>query len=424
MICCTIEIETVKQKGSHVRQFHTYNQAVYYLYNELPKTPRLVQDPQAKIEQNKRIMQVLGNPQDAHPSVHVAGTSGKGTICYLVDAILRAHTKHTGLLQSPHVYDIRERVQLNGQLVSERQFLEYLHIAIHAFQAENVQITFNELLTTMGFIAFGKSRLDYAIVEVGLGGRLDRTNCINRKDKLAVLGQIGFDHTETLGHTLREVAGEKAGIVQEHNRVVALLQEAEVVQRYEETLREKHASVQWVQQASDYQKTNNAVALQICQTLADRDGWILDMHRAIEAIESTFIPGRYEAREYKDHFIVLDGAHNPQKLTALAHRLDHENRIPATCIVSLKQKKELRECLQAIKPAAQRIIATEYFTQMEQAPFRPISANEIVAMCNELNIEAVAEPSPSRALALAATFSEPIVATGSFYILSEIDAAF
>ena len=141
MICCTIETETVKQKGSHVRQFHTYNQAVYYLYNELPKTPRLVQDPQAKIEQNKRIMQVLGNPQDAHPSVHVAGTSGKGTICYLVDAILRAHTKHTGLLQSPHVYDIRERVQLNGQLVSERQFLEYLHIAIHAFQAENVQIT-------------------------------------------------------------------------------------------------------------------------------------------------------------------------------------------------------------------------------------------------------------------------------------------
>lgn len=369
-------------------------------------------------------MQALGNPQNAHAAIHVAGTSGKGTICYLVDAILRAHTKRSGLLQSPHVYDIRERIQINGQLISERKFVQYLQIALQTFRAEDIPPSYSDILTAMGFIAFAKEQLDYTIVEVGFGGRLDKTNVITRKDKLAVLGQIGFDHTEALGNTLQAIAGEKAGIVQEHNRVVALQQEPEVNNRYEAALKETHASVTWVSQKTDYQQTNSAMAVQICQTLADRDGWELNEARTKEVLDTTFIPGRYEKRQYKDHLIILDGAHNPQKLTALAHRLQREGRSPVTCILSLGHKKELSRCLSVLKPSIKRIIATEYFTQMDQAPFRPISANEIVAMCNELNIEAVAEPSPSRALALAATFSEPIVATGSFYILSEIDAAF
>lgn len=369
-------------------------------------------------------MNALGNPQNAHPAIHIAGTSGKGTICYLVDAILRAHTKHCGLLQSPHVYDIRERIQINGQLISERKFVQYLLVVLEVFRKENITLSYRDILTAMGFVAFGKSQLDYAVVEVGFGGRLDKTNVITRKDKLSVLGQIGYDHTDVLGDTLQEIAAEKSGIVQDHNRVIALRQDPEVVAQYEATFREKHASVEWVEQADNYQKTNDAMAIKICQTLADRDGWQLDLQRTREVLETVFIPGRYEKREYKDHFIVLDGAHNPQKLTALAQRLVHENRTPVTCILSLKHSKDLKNCLLALKPAVKRIIATEYFTKIKRAPYRPIPAKELVIACQELGIEAVAQSSPSLALSRAATFSEPIVATGSFYILSEIDAAF
>lgn len=407
-----------------MKPFHTYQQAVHYLINELPKEPRIVISPEEKIAQNKRIMKSLGSPQDRHPTVHVAGTSGKGTICYLVDGILRAHTKRTGQIQSPHVYDIRERIQINGQLVSERKFLEYLHIAINAFRSEGVPLTYSHILTVMGFIAFGENKIDYAVAEVGIGGRLDNTNAMSRKDKVAVLGQIGYDHNHSLGTTLSSIAGEKAGIVQENNQVIALEQDPQVVQKYKEVISQKHASAQWVQQKEDYQKTNNAMAVKICQTLADRDGWKLDAHRAQEALQDTFIPGRYETRTYKDRFAVLDGAHNPQKLNALAQRLIRENRAPVTFVVSLGKEKEMRNCLLSLKSAAKRIIATEYFTNMQKAPFRPVPAEQIVETCKQLGIEASSQPTPSLALAHAATFAEPIVTTGSFFILGEIDAAF
>lgn len=407
-----------------MRQFHTYQQAVSFLINEVPETGRAIQSPEERIAQVRQVMRALGSPQNAHRAIHIAGTSGKGTICYLVDAILRAHTKHCGLLQSPHVYDIRERIQINGQLVSERKFVQYLLTALHAFYSEGVPLSYSDIMVTMGFIAFGKSQLDYTVVEVGIGGRLDKTNVITRKDKLAVLGQIGYDHTEMLGNTLRKIAGEKAGIVQDDNLVVALRQDMEVTTEYETILREKHASVEWVEQANNYQKTNDAMAIKICQTLANRDGWQLDLERTHEVLETTFIPGRYEKREYKNHFIVLDGAHNPQKLNALAQRLISEKRTPVTLIISLKQTKDLKRCLLALQPAAKRIIATEFFTNMKRAPFLPVPADEIVDACQEIGIDAVAKPSPNLALNYAASFSEPIVATGSFYILSEIDAAF
>lgn len=407
-----------------MKKFHTYQQAVDYLVQELPKTDRTAKNPAEKLSETKRVMNALGNPQNAHPAIHIAGTSGKGTICYLVDSILRAHTIRCGLIQSPHVYDIRERIQLNGQLISERKFLEYTHTVIQAFHQEGVTPTYRAVLTAMGFVAFQKTQLDYAVIEVGFGGKFDRTNIITREDKLAVLGQIGFDHTDTLGNTLREIAGEKAGIVQPHNRVIALRQDPEVVASYEEALAKAHASVEWVEQKDDYQQTNDAMAIQICQTLADRDGWKLDTKRTKEVLETAFIPGRFEKREYKDHLVILDGAHNPQKLAALANRLKREERAPITCILSLGHKKEYTECLKILKPVVKRIIATEYFANMKHAPFRPIPAEEIVASCKKLGIDATAQPSPQLALKQAVTFPEPIVATGSFFILGEVDAAF
>jgi dihydrofolate synthase/folylpolyglutamate synthase len=148
----------------------------------------------------------------------VAGTSGKGTICYLIDDILRAHGKRTGLMVSPHVYDIRERIQIDGQVISEKSFAEVLRRVLE--KVSGFSPSYFETLTLMGFLAFSETKLDYIVIETGMGGRLDATNVITGPKKICVLGQIGLDHTEALGNTLAKIATRKycCGLASRHVR--------------------------------------------------------------------------------------------------------------------------------------------------------------------------------------------------------------
>lgn len=390
----------------------------------MPKTPRAVFDDEATIAKNVRIMELFGNPQNVHPAVHVAGTSGKGTICYLVDALLRAHTKRTGLTQSPHVYDIRERIQVNGQLISERKFVQNLNAVTSQVQAADIQPSYFETLIAMAYVEFGSQPLDYMVIETGFGGRLDATNVITREDKICVLNRIGFDHTEVLGNTLEKIAGEKAGIVQPGNHVVALRQEPEVNAVFEKRCQQQHATIQWVEQTGDYQKTNDEMAKAVCRMLAKRDKWSFDEAVAEATLQQVFIPGRFEKRHLKDHLVILDGAHNPQKLSALANRLSRERKVPVSIVFSTGKNKDIAACLKILQPVVKRIIATQYFTKEQDMPVHPAEIEEIVAACNDLGIEVMIEKSARSAVQKALEFPEPIVVTGSFYLLSEVDGMF
>lgn len=401
-----------------------YKQAVSYLIHEIPKTARDVFDDIATLAKNQRMAESFGNLQERHKTVHVAGTSGKGSVCYLVDAILRAHSQLTGMTQSPHIYDIRERIQLNGQLSSEKKFLHALNVVLDGLKKTGIDASYFEILTAMGFYTFGKADIDYQIIETGFGGRLDATNVIKNPNKICVLTQIGFDHTHALGNTLEAIATEKAGIIQPHNIVVALRQDPAVNAVFEERCKIQKAALVWVEPGEMYQQTNDALAIATCQILAQRDGWKFDEPFARATLQQVFIPGRFEKRHYKNHLVILDGAHNPQKLAALASKLIREARAPVTVVLAIGERKDLELCLKALKPVAKRIIATEFFTKEQDIPRRPISAKEIAASCQALTIEAIAETSPQRALQLAASYQEPIVITGSFYLLGEVDRYF
>lgn len=402
-------------------RFVNYQKAVYYLIHEIPKTGRNVFDDTASIEKNFAIMKALGNPQNSHPSIHVAGTSGKGTICYLVDGVLRAHSKHTGLTLSPHVYDIRERIQVNGQLASEKLFVKALNTVLGKTNAADISPTYFETLIAMAFTAFSETRLDYAVIETGFGGRLDATNVIQKADKVCILSRIGLDHTAALGNTVEAIAAEKAGIVQQGNHVVALRQEPEINSVFEKYCREKNAVIEWVEQTGDYQKTNDALALAACRYIAKRDGWNFDEETAESVLQQVFIPGRFEKRHFKEHLVILDGAHNPQKLSALANRIQREQKAPVTVVFAIGERKDIQSCLEMLRPVAKRIIATEYFTKEQDIPVRPLAAEVIAEQCKKLGIEALVEHSPLGAINHAARFTEPIVAAGSFYLLGELD---
>ncbi len=194
-----------------------YQQTVEYLFSNLPMFQRQGARAYRKDLTNiRRLCEFLGNPQDKIKTIHVAGTNGKGSTSYMLSAILQAHGLKTGLYISPHYKDFRERIRINGEYVSRKfvvQFTERIREAV-----EDIQPSFFELAVAMGFEYFYQQKVDVAVIEVGMGGRLDSTNIIT--PLLSVITNISFDHMEFLGDTLPKIAGEKAGIIKNNIPVV------------------------------------------------------------------------------------------------------------------------------------------------------------------------------------------------------------
>jgi dihydrofolate synthase/folylpolyglutamate synthase len=323
---------------------------------------------------------------------------------------------------SPHVYDIRERVQINGQMISERKFHAFTNILLNELQG--FKPSYFEVLTCLGFLVSSRESLDYMIVETGFGGLWDVTNAINSENKLCVISQIGYDHTAILGDTLKLIAAQKAGIIQESSQVIVGDQPHEALDVITEYAGKKHAPVTISKKYEDYQNTNDELAKTTVIRLAERDGWEYDEALAEKTISKIFIPGRFEKRLMKDQLVILDGAHNPQKLEAMVRRLQSEKLDPATFIFAVGLRKDWKRCLEVLKPAAKRIIATEFYTDQADTPHKAVSAKEVANTCKELGIESKALKKAQNALHEALKYPESIVATGSFYLLAEIDKAF
>jgi dihydrofolate synthase/folylpolyglutamate synthase len=187
-----------------------YKQTIDYLYNKLPMFTRVGAVAFKKDLHNTIAMcEKLGNPQQQFKSIHIAGTNGKGSTSHMLAAILQQAGYKTGLYTSPHLKDFRERIRINGQMVSESFVTSFVNEQQGII--EEINPSFFEVTVAMAFSYFAKEKVDIAIIEVGLGGRLDSTNIIT--PELSVITNISLDHTNMLGNTLPEIAGEKAGII-------------------------------------------------------------------------------------------------------------------------------------------------------------------------------------------------------------------
>jgi dihydrofolate synthase/folylpolyglutamate synthase len=194
-----------------------YAQTIQYLYTQLPVFTRVgasayKEDLTNTIELCKR----LGGPQHKFKSVHVGGTNGKGSTSHMLAAILQVAGYKTGLYTSPHLVDFRERIRINGEMISEQSVIDF--VAKHKKDFEDIQPSFFEMTVGLAFEIFANKQVDIAIIEVGLGGRLDSTNIIT--PLLSVITNIGWDHMNILGDTLQLIAAEKAGIIKQHIPVV------------------------------------------------------------------------------------------------------------------------------------------------------------------------------------------------------------
>jgi dihydrofolate synthase/folylpolyglutamate synthase len=196
---------------------HTYTEVIDYLYSRLPMFTRDGASAYKKdLDRTIALCEAVGNPQEKFKTIHVAGTNGKGSSSHMIAAILASAGYRTGLYTSPHLVDFRERIRINGEQISEQFVIDYVNSQKDLI--EEIQPSFFEATVALAFDYFAKEEVDIAIIEVGLGGRLDSTNIIS--PEVCLITNIGMDHMNLLGDSLEEIAGEKAGIIKPNKPVI------------------------------------------------------------------------------------------------------------------------------------------------------------------------------------------------------------
>jgi dihydrofolate synthase / folylpolyglutamate synthase len=435
-----------------------YENAVRYLLSLGRELAAPTQAAAAKfnLENITILLEQLGRPERTFASIHIAGTNGKGSTAAFTESILREAGFRTGLNTSPHLERINERIKINGEEISDALFADIftrVHEAIEELLADGklrVHPTYFECVTAVAFEAFARGRVEFAIVEVGLGGRLDATNVV--APMVSVITRIDFDHENFLGHSLQEIAGEKAGILKERVPAVFAAQQPEVreillrrakeldcpVVETELAFRIKKDTVQdgcmcatvvenstekefeiALRLAGRFQLQNALNALAVARLLQARKYRIAndDVTRGISAAEW---PGRIE-RLQSGPDVYLDGAHNPGAARELANFVK-ENLGGRTIFLlyAAMRDKAVDEVTGILFPLAQEVIFTE-----AQTP-RAISAGQLAEMAGHYAAHYSVIPKAEDALSLALNKARPedvILVTGSLYLVGQLRSA-
>ena len=324
------------------KEIETYEQAVDYVL-EVPKFTK-----KNDMSETRAFLEKLGNPQMGMKIIHIAGTNGKGSVCAYLCAVLQEAGFVTGMFTSPHLVDIRERFRINGKMISKEQFLSAFLQVYEKIEGE-YHPTFFEYLFFMSVILFKEENVDYCIMETGLGGRLDATNAVDRKE-ISIITKVGFDHMEYLGDTLEKIAAEKAGIIKEKTPVVYFAGKPEVSEVIEKAAAQKESPAIPVMAKRDaicknpnksidfsfhsryygyvklnlsttafYQAENAALAVTALETMGLFDK--ISLKQLSEGMHKAFWEGRME--EVLPG-IFVDGAHNEDGMEAFLNTVEQD----------------------------------------------------------------------------------------------------
>jgi dihydrofolate synthase / folylpolyglutamate synthase len=369
-------------------------------------------------------------PQNRFASIHVVGTNGKTSVTRMTAALLEAHGVSAGAYLSPHIRSWRERVMLRGEPIGEEAFTEALERAEQAAEVadrsagDEGPVTQFELLTAAAFVAFAAARVQYAVIEAGLGGRLDATNVI--PSQLTVLTSVGLDHTDWLGETLKEIAGEKLDVLRDHTTLIVGEEPAEVEPVIAREVERRHARVVrvGVDAGGDpvtYRDRNLALAESATEQALGR----LDPD-AVLGLQGITIPGRAQLVP-GDPPEVFDAAHNPDGARALAHALPElTGGAGVVCCLAVLEGKDAIGIIEGLAPACSEFVCTEVPPDAIEGSGRPGGrarpALELAALCEKAGAGAEAVPDPleawARARELAGERGEVALAAGSHYLLS------
>lgn len=436
-------------------QVKTFPEAEIFLQSQIQKEPVQATRGEVWLARSKQFMHLLGNPQNQLKVIHIAGTSGKGSTALLTSTILHSQGFNVGLQISPYVVDLRERIQLNNQMISKDTFVRYLNEIMPAIeQARKTALgspTYFEILVGLSYYIFAKKQVDYAVMETGLGGAFDATNVVTRSDKICVLTKLGLDHTKILGNTITDIARAKSGIIQKENTVISADQDPAALKIISQTVRQQSGVLLFARQYHEfmnvsvslqgttfdfhtqqvrldklaisligaYQAENASLGLQTLSLIAKREGFAINEAAIRQALTSLSFPGRFEIKRTQDKIIILDGAHNPQKMAAFTQALNQLNpNQKYLFLVAFLQTKDYATILRSLTPLAKAIIITQF--QMHSQDWTRVSENPtlVAAACQQIGFphyRIIADP--SAALIAALQQSDNLVITGSFYLI-------
>lgn len=384
----------------------------------------------------RRLCTLLGMPQNRFASIHVVGTNGKTSVTRMTAALLEAHGVSTGAYLSPHITSWRERVLIRGEPISEQAFTDALERTEQAAEVadrsagDEGPVTQFELLTAAAFVAFAAARVQYAVIEAGLGGRLDATNVI--PSQLTVLTSVGYDHTEWLGETLQEIAAEKVAVLRDHTTLLVGQVPEEVNEVIDREVAVKHAKKLWATSVANnmvpgYQGRNLALAQAAAgQVLGELDSTALVEFIKRLATREFSIRGRAELVP-GDPPAIFDAAHNPDGAIALAEALpDLARGRDVVCCLAVLEGKDATGIVDGLAPACSHFVCTEIPPESIEGSGRPGGrprpALELAALCDRAGVpaEAIADPIEAweRARQLAKARNGVALAAGSHYLLS------
>jgi dihydrofolate synthase/folylpolyglutamate synthase len=424
-----------------------YNKALDYLYSfvdySLKHSSELAK-AEFNLDRMYALMEELGNPQNKYPIIHVAGTKGKGSVSALCASGLKVAGFKVGLYTSPHLLDFCERIQINGEPISHELLIELVE-EIKPAVAKIPKLTTFEITTALGFLAFAKQGCNAAVIEVGLGGRLDATNIVT--PRVSVITSLSYDHMAVLGDTLAKIAGEKAGIIKPGVPVVSAPQKDEALEVLERVARENNSSVTLV--GKDIKLEPLASSLD-GQSLRIRDNLrpstfdlqlpLLGSHQlenaatayaalkvsgleiSDEAIQKGFADvkwrGRFEVAR-RDPPVIFDSAHNQDSFAKLRETLEtHFPNKQVYLIFGASEDKNIPGMFAEMKPRIRRLIVTR-----ADHP-RALEEEKIIELARQAELESEAatpvESALRRALELSANDGSIVLSAGSMFVTAEV----
>jgi len=420
----------------------TYSEAIDYLFNQRPAFERQgASGYKPGLGTTIALDNLFGNPHKSFKVIHVAGTNGKGSVSSLIAATLQSQGYKTGLYTSPHFVDFTERIKVNGVQIPHQAVIEF----VNDFKQRNTTLepSFFELTTILAFKYFEQTGVDYAVVEVGMGGRLDSTNIVN--PELCVITNISLDHTEFLGNTLAEIAAEKAGIIKPGIPVVVGEATGDVKRVIEEIASQNNSHVILAQEVKtntvtgeendsltieteefgklscqltgEYQRFNVATALTAISQLR-RQGVLIDndaVHKGFARVcDITAFRGRWSVVGHTP-LTVCDSAHNIAGITAAMHQLGEIDCTGKHLVVGFMADKDLEHIMPLLPKDA-----TYYFTQASTP--RALAAERLAEMAAEWGMSGDSYPHVSEAYTAAlatAQETDVVYVGGSMYVLAE-----
>ena len=427
-----------------------YKNALDYLYSFVDFSLQRVDTyspARFKLERMYALIESLGNPQNAYPSIHVAGTKGKGSVAAFCASSLRAAGYIVGLYTSPHLDDYSERIQVDGEFISHSDLAEMVE-EIKPHVATISEITTFEITTALAFLYFAKRKVTAAVVEVGLGGRLDATNVV--VPEVCVITSISYDHTQLLGDTLTKIAGEKSGIIKPGIPVVSSLQEEEARVVIEQVAHEHSSPL--IQVGRDFlfeeishslegqtfriwsgankgkpslkltipllgqhQIVNAATAYATLDVFNQR-GFNIDMSDIKRGFADTFWPGRFEIVQ-KTPPVILDCAHNRD--SALKLRLSLEEYFPDKSIILIfgaSEDKDIQGMFVELMPLTKEVMLVRSYHP------RAIEPSKLLELVHPYDHQAAIVENIPDALERATTLAgghSVVVVTGSIFVVAE-----